>query len=124
MSTTARAIVAGLSFALIFLSGFWLSRRGRPLNSGISALHKLISVATGVFMGVTIHQVNQASPLGGTGWVAIAVASLCTIATVASGGILSFERPVPTAVLRVHQVMPVLTAVSTGVTLYLLLAGA
>jgi len=32
MDTTVRAIVAGLFFLFIFLSGIWLSRTGRPLR--------------------------------------------------------------------------------------------
>ncbi len=121
MSTTLRAIIAGTLFFFIFLSGLWLSRRGRPLHGGISALHKLISLAAGVFLGLTIHQINQVVPLDATEWLAVAVAGMLTAGTVASGGVLSFEKPAPVAVLRVHQIMPVLTALSCGVVLYLLL---
>jgi len=121
MSTTLRGIAAGTFFLLIFLSGLWLSRRGRPLHAGISALHKLISLGAGIFMGVTIHQLNQTVPLSATEWTAVALAGLFTAGTIASGGVLSFERPVPVAVLRMHQIMPVLTALSCGAVLYLLL---
>lgn len=124
MSTTLWGIVAGTFFFLIFLSGLWLSRRGRPLHAGIATLHKLISLGTGIFMGVTIHQLNQVVPLGATGWLAVALAGVFTAGTVASGGVLSFERPAPVAVLRVHQIMPVLTTLSCGVVLYLLLGPA
>ncbi len=124
MSTTLRGIVAGTFFLLIFLSGLWLSRRGRPLHAGIATIHKLISLGAGVFMGVTIHQLNQVAPLGATEWLAVAAAGLFTAGTVASGGALSFERPAPVAVLRVHQILPVLTTLSCGVVLYLLLGPA
>ena len=124
MNPTVRAIIAGLFFLLIFLSGIRLSRAGRPLNVGISTLHKLISLAAGVFILVTIYQRNGAVPLSTTEWTAIAITGLCFAGTVASGGVLSSEKPMPVAVLRVHQVVPVLTAIATGVTLYLLLGRA
>ncbi len=121
MNTTVRAIVAGLFFLFIFLSGIWLSRTGRPLNVGISTLHKLISLAAGVFLLVTIHQRNQAISLNATEWIAIVVTGLCFLVTVASGGFLSADKPMPVAVLRVHQVGPVLAALSSAATLYLVL---
>lgn len=123
MSPTDRGIVAGTFFLFIFLSGLLLSRRGRPLHAGISTLHKLISLGAGIFIGATIHQLNQVVPLGATEWLAVAVAGLFTLGTVASGGVLSFERPAPVVVLRVHQILPVLTTLSCGVVLYLLLGG-
>jgi hypothetical protein len=39
----------------------------------------------------------------------------------ASGGFLTSNKPMPIAVLRVHQIVPVLTVLSTAATLYLLL---
>jgi hypothetical protein len=121
MNITVRAIAAGLLFLLVFLSGIWLSRSGRPLNVGISTAHKLVSLASGIYLLVTILQRNRMVPLGATEWIAIVVTGLCTLGTVASGGFLSSEEPRPVAVLRVHQVMPVLTVLSSGVILYLVL---
>jgi hypothetical protein len=121
MNITARAIVAGLFFVFVFLSGIWLSRTGRPLNVGISTIHKLIGLAAGIFLLVTLYQRNRLVPLNATEWIAIVITGLCFLGTVASGGFLSSDKPVPVAVLRVHQLVPVLTALSSGVTLYLVL---
>lgn len=121
MNTTARAVVAGLFFLFVFLSGLWLSRAGRPLNVGISTVHKLIGLAGGIFLLVTIHQRSRMVPLSGTEWIAIVVTGLCFLAVVASGGFLSADKPMPVAVLRVHQVGPVLATLSSAVTLYLVL---
>jgi hypothetical protein len=121
MNTTVRAIVAGLFFLFIFLSGIWLSRTGRPLNVIISTVHKLISLAAGVFLLVTIYQRTQLVPLSATEWIAIVVTGLCFLGTVVSGGLLSSDKPMPVAVMRVHQVGPVLAALSSGATLYLVL---
>lgn len=121
MNATVRAVVVGLSFLFIFLSGIWLSRKGRPLNAAISTVHKLIGLAAGVFLLITIYQRNRVVPLGATEWIAIVITGLCFLGTVISGALLSSDDPMPVAVLRVHQIVPVLTALSTGATLYLLL---
>ena len=124
MDTTVRAIIAGLFFLFIFLSGIWLSRTGRPLNVAISTVHKLISLAAGIFILVTIYQQNRVVPLSALEWIAIVVTGLCFLGTVASGGFLSSDRPAPIALLRVHQIVPILTLLSSAATLYLVLGAA
>ncbi len=121
MNTTVRALVGGLFLIFIFLSGIWLSRTGRPLNVAISTLHKLIGLAAGVFLLVTVYQRHRMVPLSATEWIAIVLTGLCFLGTVASGGFLSSDKPMPVGVLRVHQIVSVLTALSTAATLYLLL---
>ena len=121
MSTVARAVGVALFFLLIVLSGIWLSRAGRPLHVGISTVHKLISLAAGVYLLVTVYQRNRLTPLSLMEWIAIVVTGLCFLAMGASGSFLTSNKPMPAAVLRIHQMVPVLTALSTGATLYLLL---
>jgi hypothetical protein len=88
---------------------------------GISTVHKLIGLAGGIFLLVTIYQQSRVVPLSGIEWVAIVVTGLCFLVTVASGGFLSSDKPMPVALLRVHQIVPVLTLLATGATLYLVL---
>ena len=121
MNAMTRAIVMAMFFLFIFFSGIWLSRNGRPLNVGISTLHKLISLAGGVFLLVTVYQRNRMAPLNEVEWIAIGVTGLCFVGTVASGSFLGSDKPMPVAVLRVHQIVPVLTVLSTAATLYLVL---
>jgi hypothetical protein len=122
MDTTVRAVGAGLLLFLVILTGIWLSRKGRPLNVGISTLHKLVGLAAGVFLLVTIYQRSRAVPLSGPEWIAIVVTGLCFLGTVISGAFLSSDEPTPLAVLRAHQIVPVLTVLSTGALLYLVMS--
>ena len=121
MGALTRIILAAVFFLLFLVSGIWLSRSGRPLNPGISAVHKLFGVAGGVFLIVSVYQLNRAIPLDALAWVSVVVTGLCFLGLVASGGILSGEQPLPAFVLRIHQVAPVLAAASTAWMLYLLL---
>jgi hypothetical protein len=122
MNITARAVAMGLFLVLIILSGLWLSRTGRPLNVGISTLHKLISLAAGIYLLVTVIQRHRTLPLGPAQWIAVVATGLCFLAMVATGGLLALDKPAPVAILRVHQIVPALTALSTGASLYLLLS--
>lgn len=88
---------------------------------GISTLHKLVALATGVCLLVTALQRNRMAPLTAGEWIAVAVTGLFFVAMAATGGLLASDKPAPVAVLRIHQILPALTVASTGVTLFLFL---
>lgn len=117
----SRAVGAGLLFLFIFLSGYWLSHSGKPLNGIILTIHKLISLAAVVLLVITIHQANQVAQLGARELSAGVVTGLLFLGTIATGGLLSTAKPMPAAILRLHQITPYLTVLSTAVTLYSLL---
>jgi hypothetical protein len=115
---TSRAIWTGALFVLVFLSGFWLYRSGRPINTVVLTIHKLIALGTLILIGVTIYQVNQVATLNAMTWIAVVVTGALFVMTIITGGLLSLEQPV-TAVAIVHKISPFLTVASTIVTLYL-----
>jgi hypothetical protein len=116
-----RVVVTGLSFVFIFLSGYWLSRSGKPYSAIVFSIHKLVGLAMGVFLIMTVRQVHQAAPLGPAEIAAIVVTILLFVGVVAAGGLLSVDKPMPVAVSMVHKLLPYVTVLSTAVTLYLLL---
>lgn len=122
-TTQGKIVVVGLAFLLIFVSGIWMSRVGKPYNTGLFTIHKLVGLALGVFLGVTIYRTHQAAPLGLLTIAAIVVTILFFIGTVVAGGLLSIDKPMPAVVLRLHQVGPVLSVLLTAGILYLLLKG-
>ena len=122
MGTTQSIIVgAGLFFLFIFLSGIWLSHSGKPLNVIILTIHKLISLAAVVFLVITIYQINRVANLNTIELTAGVVTGLFLLGTIISGGLLSTGKPMPAAILTMHQITPFLTVFSTAATLYLLL---
>ncbi len=124
MSTTqVRVAGTGLLFMLVFLSGLWVSGSGKPYSTLPFTIHKLVGLAAGVLLAVIVYQTHQAAPLGLPEIAAIVVTVLFFIGTVAAGALLSIDKPMPSVVLRLHQVLPVLTMLSTAGTLYLLLRG-
>ncbi|MDH5459116.1 MAG: hypothetical protein OEY26_10405 [Nitrospinota bacterium] len=120
--TLSRVAYTGLFFLFIFLSGIWLSHSGKPLNVIILTIHKSVGLAAGVFLVLTVYRIHQVAPLSPVEITAIVVTVLFFAGTVISGGLLSTDKPVPAAILRMHRITPVLTVLSTAVTLYLLLS--
>ena len=106
----------------IFVSGFWLSRLGRPLNGILLTVHKLVSLAAVVLLGFTVYRVTWETRLGAIDWLAVVVTGLLFLGTMATGGLLSVSKPMPAVVLTLHRITPFLTVLSNAAALYLLLA--
>ena len=113
-------VSAGAFFLFIFLSGFWLNRAGRPHGMLPVTIHKLIGLALGVYLAWMIYQINKLIPLSSTQIIAVAVTVLFFAVNVATGSLLSTNKPMPEAISMVNKFFPYLTVISTGVMLYLL----
>lgn len=114
----SRWIGMGVFFLLIFLSGFWLSRNGRPYSPAFFNVHKMIALSAVVVFGLMIYRSHQAAPLQAVQIAAIAATAVLLLATIITGGISNLE--VPAFVRRVHHVTPYLSVAATVITFYLL----
>ena len=115
-----RIIQACLFFLSMFLFGYWLQRMGKPYNGLIFNLHKLIGLALGVYLGWMVYQTHKVIPLSSIQIIVVVVTVLFFIVNVATGSLLSTNKPMPEAVSMVNKFFPYLTVVSTGVMIYLL----
>ncbi len=115
-----RIIVTATLVVLIFFTGLWLSRRGRPYTSLLLTLHKLAGLAACALLLLTLVQVARATPLGLREIALVASTALLLVAAVAAGGALSTGKAVPAFVIRVHQILPYAAAVSAAAMLYFL----
>jgi hypothetical protein len=109
-----------LFYVFIILSGLWLSNSGKPLNTIILTIHKLISIAAVVYLGIMMYRINQAAPLSTVEIAASVVTLLFFVAMIATGGMLSAAKTMPAVVLRVHQIVPFLVIFSSATTLYII----
>lgn len=114
-------VVAGLFFLFIFVFGYWLGHSGKPYNAIIFTIHKLIPLAAVIFLVKVILHRNQAVALSTIELTTVVVTGLFFLSAIITGGLLSIDKPMPVVILRVHQIIPYLTVLSTAVTLYLLL---
>ena len=113
-------IVAGLIFVVIFASGYWLSRAGKPYNVIVLTVHKLISLAAVVFLVIFMIQSNRVAALSAMELVAGVATGLFLLGLMVTGGLLSVDKQMPPVVLRLHQIAPYLTVAAAAVALYLL----
>ena len=77
-----RLIETGIFLLLMFLSGFWLSRGGKPYPGGKFNLHKFIGLGTGVFLIVMVYRAHQAAPLSAAQVTAVAITALLFLLTI------------------------------------------
>lgn len=120
---TTRLVAAGLLFLFTILSGVWLSNSGKPLNSMIFTIHKLIALGTVILVAVSVYNLFKALDLRSFMELVLIVSTgLVFLALIITGALLSRNIPLPEAILRVHQVAPLLALVSSTITIYLLVS--
>jgi hypothetical protein len=117
----AAAIVTALFFVVIYVTGFWLSRSPRPLGGGRLNGHKLIALAAGVFVVVTVYRASQVAALSAVETAVVVVAGLLFLGTGITGGLVSIDRPMPPIVKTLHHLTPHLTVLASAAALCLLL---
>jgi len=119
LSTETRIVVIGLLFACKFAAGYWLTRSGKPYSVSILAIHKIISLAIVAMIGIIIYRLRRDVGTGSTEIVTTVITGLLFLLAIASGGLVSTDKPANAAILTVHRVLPFLTVLSTAVTIYL-----
>ena len=82
-------------------------------------VHKLIGLALGIYLGRMVYQMHKVIPLSSTQIIAVAVTVLFFAVNVATGSLLSANKPMPEVVSVINKWFPYLTVVSTGVMIYL-----
>jgi len=119
---STKLIAAGILGILTLISGVVLSNSGRPLNGLFFNLHKLIAVATVALISISVVQLLKAGDTRALmEFGAIILTGLLFVALVATGGMLSFEREWPGFVLKIHQVVPLLSLAFSALSVYLLI---
>ena len=123
MSTSvSRIVVTGLLFLFTLVFGIWLSNAGKPYNSVLFNIHKLIALGSVIFIAVTVHQLRASVGIQTLTIGAIAITGLLFLALFVSGALLSIGKPDHVAILTIHRVAPLLAVIFTALTLYLLIS--
>ena len=115
-----RIIGAGLFFLVIFFSGYSLKRSGKPYNTILFNVHKLMSVAVFIFLAVIAYKTERTAMLSIIELMFIGITVLFFFITIVTGGILSVKNSMPDRVQMMHMFLPYLTMLFTTVTLFIL----
>lgn len=119
---TTKLIVAGLLFLFTLLSGVWLSNSARPLGLALTTIHKLIAVGTVVMIGIAVNQLYKTAD----GKVIIEISvmvitGILFLALIVTGALLTREEmQLPEAILKIHQVVPLMALFASTIMVYLL----
>ncbi len=112
--------VVGLVFALVFVSGFWLSHLGRPYSTLFFNVHKLVALTGVIVLGVLIYQARDTARLDAAAVAALVFAAACCLAMIVTGGLQNIEPPLPAWLGVVHRIFPYITVLAGAGALYLL----
>jgi hypothetical protein len=110
-----------LFFLLIFISGSWVSRSGKPYSSPKITPRKLVGLGIGIFLAYYVVSLNQIDQLNMVSIIAVSVTILLFLGLIASGGWLSAEKSLPADLSLVHKLFPYLACKSTILSVFILL---
>lgn len=119
---TSKPIVTGLLLLFTLLSGVWLSNSGRPYNTVIFTIHKLIALGAVIFTVVTVRQLCTGVDIRTLALGAIVATGLLFLALFVTGALLSIGKPDHVAILTVHRAAPLLAVIATAATMVLLVS--
>jgi hypothetical protein len=120
----SRLLVGGLLYLLIVVTGLRLRRAGRPLNTALFNLHKLVALGTVIAGGAYIRPRFGTLEAGAdAAYALLAGAGLFALALFVSGALLSIKESAPPAALAVHKAATLLGLASAAGMVYLLASG-
>jgi hypothetical protein len=119
MDTVARFVTPGIVFLLTLASGFWLSRSGKPLKTGIFTLHKLIALAAVVVTALRTYNALTILNVEPIIMALIVVIGLCAVALLATGALMSAEKRGYRSLLTIHKIAPLLAVIAGLAVIYL-----
>jgi len=121
MSIVSKIIGTGLLFIFTIVTGIWLSNSGKPLNTLIFNIHKLIALASVIFIAILIRNLLKNVEINNVILTLIIVTGLFVLTLFISGALLSLGKPVNNIILTIHSVTPIPTVITIAMTIYLIL---
>ncbi len=120
MTITTKIMISGFLFLLTIASGFWLNKSGKPLNTAIFNVHKLIALAGVILLGMVIYILIKNVEINIQILSLVICSALSVITLFVSGALLSIEKPIWDFLLIVHNVSMIITLVTSATTVYFL----
>jgi hypothetical protein len=89
---TLRIIISGMLIVLLFVTGIFLTRTGKPYHVLVLAIHKIVTVALIVLMFMLIVPAIMQAVIPIVHLVVAAFLALGLIGMIASGGMMSLDK--------------------------------
>lgn len=120
MDVLNKFMMPGLIFLLTLASGVWLSSLGKPLNSIVFTIHKLIALGAVVAIAMQVYKLLNTGDVQVLLIIIVVIAVVCVVALFATGALMSMDKPTYDAFRIVHQVAMALLIVGLGGIVFLL----
>jgi hypothetical protein len=111
--TASKFVLPFILFVLTVAAGFWVSKTGKPYNTGIFTLHKLLALAAVAFAAIMITGLLKGSPAHSLILILVILAAFSVVALFATGALMSIQKNIGSAWLLIHRVAPFVFAGST-----------
>ena len=111
--------VITLLYFITFVFGFWLSISGRPLNSAISAVHKIAAVIMIILVVIILVQFFKNAEIKTVTPGFIIASGVLVLLALSSGIWLSLIKEVNDMILNIHLLTSILAGISTSIMIYL-----
>jgi len=113
-----RLILALCLFLFTIFSGIWLSKTGRPLNSGIFTLHKLLALAGTFLIVVSAYQLQKGLEINQLKIIFFVFSALFFLMAFITGALLSFDKTTNEVILIIHKIASFGIIISAGLIIY------
>lgn len=122
MDVASPFIAPAVIFLLTLASGVWLSRSGKPLNTAIFTVHKLIALGAAIATAIQTYNALKNADIQAILVALLIAIGLCVAALFASGALMSVNvnKPNYGAFHTVHRIATVLGLSAGAGVIYLL----
>ncbi|MEQ8154514.1 MAG: hypothetical protein ABRQ25_06480 [Clostridiaceae bacterium] len=121
MSIEQKIIGSGIMFLLTIGAGFLLSNSGKPYNTAIFTIHKLIALGVVILTGILIFNLQENLKLE-TGTILLIILAIVSILALFVSGVLLSIGKVPYLTAKIiHIIAPITAVISIGLSIYLML---
>jgi hypothetical protein len=115
-----RFSIPGILFLLTLLFGFWLSHSGKPYNSALFNVHKLVALGAVIVTAVQVSRALRGADSTGLIILLLVVAAVCVVALFATGTLMSLGKMDYALMLWIHRIAPPALVVAMGPAVYLI----
>jgi hypothetical protein len=114
-----KIIIAVIIAIVICISGLWLNNSGKPYNTIVLTVHKLISVGTLLYIVFSCYQLNKTATFVPVELVLCISMLILFLIAIGSGAILSTDNQISSFVQIIHRISSIASFVFTGALIYL-----
>ena len=113
-------LLPGFLFLIVVAFGLWVSKVGKPYNSLLFNIHKLIALGTVILTGIRIVKLDPLIAFPLSAILLIMLSVLGVVGMFTTGAIMSIKDEIPRGASLVHRIIPWVILLSVLAAVYLI----